>query len=150
MTTTSTTPAAAAPTDSPDDETLVRDFLAAMGRADLPALGAMLDDDVTWWLAGDLPISGLFEGKDTVLSGFVGSAAALFEPGTLGFELGHVTAAGGRVVVEYIGTARGAATGQKYRNDYCTVFECRAGKIRGVREYLDTAHVRDVLYVAPA
>lgn len=150
MTTTSASTAVAAPTDPSDSETLVRDFLAAMGRADLPALAEMLDDDVTWWLAGDLPISGLFEGKDAVLSGFLGSAAALFEPGSLGFDLGHVTVAGGRVVVEYIGTARGVATGQKYRNDYCTVFECRAGKIRGVREYLDTAHARDVLYGASA
>ena len=130
--------------------TLVSDFLAAMGRVDIPALSELLADDASWWLGGDLPVSGLYEGKDAVIGGFLASAAALFEPGTLGFDLRFVSDAGDRVVVEYIGKARGVATGKNYHNAYCTIFECREGKIHTVREYLDTAHAGDVLYAVTA
>jgi hypothetical protein len=33
----------------------------------------------------------------------------------------------------------------EYRNHYCMAFEFRDGRIRAVREYLDTAHVRNAL-----
>ena len=45
------------------NEQLVVDFLAAMGRADIDALSEMLADDASWWLAGDLPVAGLYRGK---------------------------------------------------------------------------------------
>jgi hypothetical protein len=130
--------------------TLVSDFLAAMGRVDIPALSELLADDASWWLGGDMPVSGLYEGKDAVIGGFLASAAALFEPGSLGFNLRVISDAGDRVIVEYAGIARGAATGKDYNNAYCTIFECREGKIHTVREYLDTAHAREVLYSVTA
>lgn len=131
--------------DSANEE-LVRSFLAAMGRLDVPALSDLLADDATWWLAGDLPVSGLYEGKPAVIGDFLWSASALFEPGSLGFELQHLVSGAGTVVAEYVGTARSLANGKPYRNTYCTVFDCRDGKISAVREYLDTAHVGEVLY----
>ncbi|RIT24709.1 hypothetical protein D2E76_28795, partial [Mycobacteroides abscessus] len=69
------------------NEELVVGFLAAMGRADINALSEMLADDATWWLAGDLPVSGLYRGKAAVIGDFLWSAAVLFEPGSLTFEL---------------------------------------------------------------
>ena len=80
------------------------------------------------------------------MEGVLSSAALLVEPGSLGFELGSVLEDAGSVVVEYVGTGLGAIAGGQYRNTYCTIFECRDGQISSVREYLDTAHVCDVLY----
>ncbi|MEW9870757.1 nuclear transport factor 2 family protein [Arthrobacter sp. HS15c] len=128
-------------------EELVRSFLAAMGRTDIHALSDLLAEDATWWLAGDLPVSGLYEGKTAVLGEFLSAAAGLFKQGSLAFELRNMVTNGGAVVAEYTGTGQGAA-GRPYRNQYCTIFECRDGKISSVREYLDTAHVRDALYPA--
>lgn len=129
------------------NEELVRSFLAAMGRTDIHALSELLAEDATWWLAGDLPVSGLYEGRTAVLGEFLSSAAALFEQDSLRFELRNVSTDGRAVIAEYTGTGRGAG-GRPYRNQYCTIFECRDGKISSVREYLDTAHVRDALYPA--
>ena len=137
-------------TETSANVALVSDFLAAMGRVDIPALSELLADDASWWLGGDLPVSGLYEGKQAVIGGFLASAAALFEPGSLGFDLRFVSDAGDRVVVEYVGNGRGAATGKSYHNAYCTIFEVRDGKIHAVREYLDTAHASDVLYAVTA
>lgn len=129
------------------NEELVRGFLAAMGRTDIDSLSDLLAEDATWWLAGDLPVSGLYQGKAAIIGEFLSSAAALFEQGSLGFELRNIAADAGAVIAEYSGTGR-SATGMPYRNLYCTIFECRDGKIHSVREYLDTAHVRDSLYPA--
>lgn len=125
---------------------LVREFLAAMGRMDIGSVGELLAEDATWSMPGDLPVSGHYEGKSAVVGGFLSSAAALFEPDTLAFEVRSVLEQADSVVVEYVGTGRGAVGGRRYRNTYCTVFECRNGQISAVREYLDTAHVRDTLY----
>ncbi|PQP21936.1 limonene-1,2-epoxide hydrolase [Rhodococcus opacus] len=128
------------------NEELARRFLAAMGRLDVPALSDLLAEDATWWLAGDLPVSGFYDGKPAVIGDFLWSAAALFELGSLGFELHHLVSAADTVVAEYVGTGRGMISGTPYRNTYCTVFGCRDSKISSVREYLDTAHVGEVLY----
>jgi ketosteroid isomerase-like protein len=129
------------------NEVLVRSFLAAMGRTDIDSLIDLLADEATWWLAGDLPVSGLYQGKAAIIGEFLASAAALFEQGSLGFELRNLATDAEAVIAEYAGTGRSAA-GLPYRNRYCTIFECRDGKIHSVREYLDTAHVRDALYPA--
>ncbi|RIR60953.1 nuclear transport factor 2 family protein [Mycobacteroides abscessus] len=128
------------------NEELVGAFLAAMGRADINALSEMLADDATWWLAGDLPVSGLYRGKAAVIGEFLWSAAVLFEPGSLSFELRNTIIAAGSVIAEYIGTGRALNGGGQYRNTYCTIFECRDGQITAVREHFDSAHARRVLY----
>lgn len=127
---------------------LAEDFLAAMGRMDIGAISEYLEDDATWWMPGDLPVSGYYEGKLDIVGGFLASASALFEPGSLAFEIRGIRSDADCVIVEYMGTGRSASEGRPYRNTYCTIFEFRDARISSVREYLDTAHVRDVLYPA--
>jgi uncharacterized protein len=128
------------------NEELVRHFLAAMDRMDVGCLSDLLLEDASWWVAGDLPISGLYDGKSAIVGEFLATAVALFERGSLGFELRSIVHAGDFIAAEYVGAGRSAANGVLYRNTYCVVFGCREGKVASVREYLDTAHVRDVLY----
>lgn len=144
MTTTANNEAAVNPTTA--NGRLVRDLLAAMGRMDIESVSSLLADDASWWLAGDLPVSGLYEGRAAIVGEFLVSAATLFEPDSLGFEVRSFLEQTDAVVVEYAGTGRGSLGGHVYQNSYCTVFECRDGRISAVREYLDTAHVRDALY----
>jgi ketosteroid isomerase-like protein len=124
---------------------LVHHFLAAMNRMDVDAIGALLTDDATWTMPGDLPVSGRHEGREAVLGDFLAKAAALFEPGSLRFELETVLIEGTYAIAEYTGTGRAADRRREYCNHYCMVFELRDGQISAVREYLDTAHVRDAL-----
>jgi ketosteroid isomerase-like protein len=138
------TASTAAP-DIVDNKRLVNDFVAAMNHMDVDAIGALLTDDATWTMPGDLPVSGRHEGREAVLGDFLANAAALFEPGSLRFELEAVTTEGRYAIAEYTGTGRAADGQREYRNHYCMVFELRDGRISAVREYLDTAHVRDAL-----
>lgn len=131
--------------DVVDNKRLVRDFLAAMNRMDVDAVGALLTDDATWTMPGDLPVSGRHEGRDAVLGDFLAHAAALFEAGSLRFELETIVSEGRHAIAEYTGTGRAADGHREYHNRYCMVFELRDGYISAVREYLDTAHVRDAL-----
>jgi uncharacterized protein len=124
---------------------LVHAFLAAMNRMDVDAVGALLNHDVTWTMPGDLPVSGRHEGREAVMGDLLANAAALFEPGSLRFELAMVVSEGRHAIAEYTGTGRAADGQREYRNRYCMVFELRDGRISAVREYLDTAHVRDAL-----
>ncbi|WP_416416359.1 nuclear transport factor 2 family protein [Paenarthrobacter aromaticivorans] len=132
--------------ESPNEK-LVRSFLAAMGRTDIESLSDLLAEDATWWLAGELPVSGLYEGKAAIVGEFLPSAAALFEQGSLGFELRNVMSDGEAIIAEYVGTGTGTSQ-RPYHNQYCTIFQCHGGKIRSIREYLDTAHVYGALYPA--
>jgi ketosteroid isomerase-like protein len=52
---------------------------------------------------------------------------------------------GERVVVEETMTAT-LANGNHYANDYCFVFELRAGLIHRVREYMDTARAHRMVF----
>jgi ketosteroid isomerase-like protein len=63
----------------------------------------------------------------------------------LRFELEAVFVDGRHAIAEYTGTGRAADGKREYRNHYCVVFELRDGRVSAVREYLDTAHVRDAL-----
>ena len=128
-----------------ENKGLVHAFLAAMNRMDVDAVGRLLTDDATWTMPGDLPVSGRHEGRDAVLGDFLANAAALFEPGSLRFELTMVVCEGRQAIAEYTGTGRAADRRREYRNHYCMVFEFRDDRISAVREYLDTAHVRDAL-----
>jgi ketosteroid isomerase-like protein len=135
--------ASTATPDVVESRRVVDEFMAAMNRMDVAAVVALLTDDTTWTMPGDLPVSGRHEGRETVLGDFLANAAALFEPGSLRFELETVTTEGRYAIAEYTGTGRAADGQRDYRNHYCMVFELRDGRISAVREYLDTAHVRD-------
>lgn len=131
--------------DAGDGTAIVDAFLAAMNRMDVDGIAALLADDATWTLAGDLPLSGRHEGRAAIMGEFLATAAALFEPGSLRFELETVVTEGRYTVAEYTGTGRAADGRRTYRNHYCVVLELRGGHISAVREYLDTAQVRDTL-----
>lgn len=135
------------PNQHPTDNTeLVRHFLASLARVDIAAVGDLVTDDLTFRVPGSLPISGLYEGKQTFINEFLGGVAALFETGSLAFDIKHIhTTTTDTVIAEYTGTGISATTAKRYLNEYCVVYGIRDGKISTVREYLDTAHVADVL-----
>jgi ketosteroid isomerase-like protein len=129
------------------NEELVREFLVSFAHLDVPALSQLVTDDLTWKVPGNLPISGIYDGKSGFIGDFLAGASTLFESGSLAFEINHLHTDGDVVVAEYVGTGK-SASGKLYRNEYCVIFGFREGKISAVREYLDTAHVAEVLLSA--
>ncbi len=141
----STDPAVTGPA-ARDPRAVVVDYVNAVARGDLDAVTAAFTEDVTWTYPGDLPLSGVWHGRDAVVGDFLGGAGRLFAPGSaVEVTLTSVLADGERVLAEW--TSRGTTVhGLRYDNRCAGVFTVREGRIAAVREYTDTDHVARTLF----
>ncbi len=121
---------------------LVKNFWGAFSKGDIKGAFALLSDEVSWLIPGNLPnLSGLRKGKAEILN-FARGAAKMF-PSGLKSEIHRVYGDGNTVLIEM--TNRGKLfNGRDYDNEYCFVFEVEEGKIRHVREYVDTQKVKEL------
>jgi ketosteroid isomerase-like protein len=121
---------------------LVSNFWGAFSKGDIKAAFTLLSDEISWLIPGNLPnLSGLRKGKAEILN-FARGAAKMF-PSGLQSEIHRVYGDGDTVLIEM--TNRGKFfNGRDYVNEYCFVFEIENGKIRRVREYVDTQKVKEL------
>ena len=104
---------------------------------------ANFSDDVTWFITGKLEgVSGVKKGKQAVRA-FLDSVMQAF-PGGLKTEINKAYGEGDTVIIELVNRGT-SVTGKPYENEYCFVFEIEAGKIRRVREYVDTQKAKDLM-----
>ena len=120
---------------------VVRDFIAALERADGDEIADFFTEDGTSWTLGTLPFSGVHRPSEIrVLSKSILHAF----PKGLRFTIHTLTAEEDRVAVE--AESDGIhESGKPYRNTYHFLFHVRNGKVAEFREYLDTMLIRDVL-----
>ena len=110
-----------------------------------PKLPEMLADDVTWWVPPGSAMAGTYEGKAKVLE-LMGSGIGLYDQTTpMTIEVQEMVAEGSTVCVQLVLSAK-TAKGRDYRNHYHFVFKLERGKIRAVKEYVDTKYAHDVLF----
>ncbi|HJU28405.1 MAG TPA: nuclear transport factor 2 family protein [Candidatus Binataceae bacterium] len=121
---------------------LVTKTWEAFVNGDIKGAFANMSDEISWLIPGNLPnLSGMKKGKNGILD-FARNAAKIF-PNGLKSEVRRVYGDGDTVIIEM--TNRGKlANNRDYENEYCFVFEIEAGKIRRVREYVDTQKVKDL------
>jgi uncharacterized protein len=120
---------------------IARKTWEAAVKGDVDTATANISDQVSWLLPSSVNPGGPLKGKEAV-TGFIKSLAVAF-PGGLKTEISRVYGEGETVVMEL--TNRGqTAKGRQYENEYCFVLEFEGGKIRRVREYTDTAKVKEV------
>lgn len=131
-----------------DTSTTLRGYLDALTTGDLDRIAAYFAADATWWIHGSLPLAGTYDGAESIMTFLSTAMGELFVPGTQRFRFGEIVADGETAVLEWNVTGLSAATGTPYDNDYCGIFTIRDGRIKAVREYFDSDHVRDVLYSA--
>ena len=120
---------------------LARDFMDALGRADIDFIQNAFTADGTCWTAGSMPISGTHT-RDELAAAARGVLGVF--PDGLKFTIKALTAEGDRVAIEAESYGR-HASGKTYANQYHFLMRVRAGKIIEWREYLDTMHANDVL-----
>ncbi len=121
---------------------LALNFWNAFSKGDIKAAFASLSDEVSWLIPGNLPnLSGLRKGKTAILD-FARTAAKMF-PGGMQSEIRRVYGDGDTVLIEMTNRSK-LFNGRDYENEYCFVFEIEAGKIRRVREYVDTQKVKEL------
>jgi len=122
---------------------LVTRTWSAFGKGDIKGAFANMDDNVSWLVPGNAPgVSGLKKGKDEILK-FMSGVGAVFPEG-LKSEFRRIYCDGDTVIVEL--TNRGkVSNGKQYENEYCFVFELENGKVRRIREYVDTQKFVDTV-----
>ena len=128
---------------------LVKEAWAAFASRDPERIRAVFTEDAEWLAP---PMNATATALDAP-SHMIGSAAIihfittdmerLFRKVSVDFR--GFYADGGRVIVEERMTAT-LSNGASYVNDYCFVFECEDGRIRRVREYMDTWRGHDQIY----
>jgi ketosteroid isomerase-like protein len=121
-------------------------YVTAVIEGDLDAIRDSFTPDATWQYPGDLPLSRVWRGRDAIVDDFLVGAGSLFAPGGAPkVTLVSVLADGDTVVAEW--EAHGtAAAGGHYANHCLGIFTVTGGRISGVKEYLDTKHVSEVLF----
>lgn len=132
-------------TDVEANKDLVRRYYEHVSNGERAQADALIADDATWWIAGDpaqFPIAGRrpIAEHQAMLRRWVAPSL----PNGVRTRITGMTAEGDRVAVEMENQAQTAA-GKLYNNRFHLLFEVRDGKIRAVREYLDTLHAEAVL-----
>jgi uncharacterized protein len=120
---------------------IARKTWEAAVKGDIDTATANISDEVSWLLPASVNPGGPLKGKQAV-AGFFKSLGTAF-PGGLKTEIRRVYGDGDTVLMEL--TNRGqTAKGKQYENEYCFVLEFEGGKIRRVREYTDSAKVKEI------
>jgi uncharacterized protein (TIGR02246 family) len=128
-----------------DSTAVVERYIEGAQSGDIEALRAVFAEDASWRLAGTLPISGTWRGRDAILDGFLALALRYYEPGSVRLEITNIVAEDNQVVVEWTSRARNRA-GEPYENFCIAVFTVRAGRIEAVREYMDTLYAHETAF----
>jgi ketosteroid isomerase-like protein len=129
---------------SVDAKSIVRRYVAAVEAGDQQAIREVFAEDAVWTLqAGQLPISGTWKSRDTIMGEFLASALAYYEPGTVQLEITTMIAEHNEVVMQWTSRAR-TRQGRPYENGCIGVFTIRDGKMAAVREYMDTLYASTV------
>jgi uncharacterized protein len=136
-------------TQATDSKAVLRRYVAAVERGDEQTIRDLFAEDASWTLAaGDLPISGTWQGRDTILGQFLATALSYYQPGSVSLEIAGMIAEGDQVALQWTSRAR-TRGGRAYENGCIGVFTIRAGKIQSVREYMDTLYARDRAFGDP-
>jgi len=131
-----------------DVKSVIRRYVSALEAADERTVRELFDENATWTLAaGELPISGTWEGRDSILNEFLATALSYYEPGSVSIDITGMIAEGDQVVLQWTSRAN-TRTGRRYENDCIGVFTVRDGRIQDVREYMDTLYAHDQAFAA--
>lgn len=127
-----------------DNQQLVAHFWDAFSRSDFDTALALLDDrEFTWWILGSPKTFCLAGARDK--AGFKALLAGVSAnaPGGIRMTPSAWTAQGERVAMEAESYA--VVSGKVYNNLYHFLHIVRGGRIRMVKEYLDTQHAAEIL-----
>jgi uncharacterized protein len=132
-------------TENTSTRAVVERYVAAVEAGDGAAIRDSFSETATWRVFGDMPMSGTWRGRDTIIDEFLAGALAHYEPGSIRLDITAVVADGDHAVVEWTSRAR-TRRGEPYENFCVGVFTVRDGKIQAVREYMDTAYATRMLF----
>jgi ketosteroid isomerase-like protein len=123
------------------NEQLAEDFFEAIFTADRATLLRVMHPDVIWQVPQSAvpPFAGRHQGAEKIADMMLQSVSATFLPRTVRHRILMSMADERRVIAETNMTAQ-QANGREYNNFYIFIFECAEGRIREIREHVDTAY----------
>jgi len=124
-----------------ENKAFVKRFFKALNAGDAGQIVAAYADDGCVETMGNTLISGTASRDDIASS--VGAIYDVFPRG-LRFTVTGMVAEGDKVAVEAFSDGE-HVSGQTYNNQYHFLFELADGKLKRLREYMDTELVTDVL-----
>ena len=123
-----------------DPAAAITRYIDAVRDGDSSAIRECFAEDAIWEYPGDLPLSGTWRGRDTIVDDFLGTVGPALEPGSsVALEVTNVLSVGDQVAAEWTSDAISHA-GMAYHNRNVGIFTVKNGKITSVREYTDTLH----------
>jgi ketosteroid isomerase-like protein len=127
-----------------DNKKVALSFFENLSNGRIGAALELIDDSVTWWLAGKPEQFALAGPKNKAEFAEMLRLIETGMPNGIRLTITGITAEGDRVAVEMDADGL-SATGKEYHNQYHDLLEVRDGKIVVGREYLDTAHAEEVI-----
>ena len=126
------------------NKAIVAEFLDVFSTGDVPGILERLHDDATWWVSGKIEGFAGTKSKEE-MGKLLEGVVTVYKEGALRITPLEMIAEGDRVAVEAEGYAE-LNNGRVYSPQSAFVFEIADGKIRSVREYLDTQHAHDIFF----
>ena len=123
-----------------ENKRLARQFIDRFTANDIAGALDLMTDDATWWLAGKpdhLPASGVYS-KEQIGRLLRDMAGHL--PNGLKMTVKGLVCEGDKVAMEAASYGE-LRNGRVYNQEYHFLLTIRDGRIKEVREYLDTQHV---------
>lgn len=130
------------------NEAVVRHLYTEVTNGNPGPLIEHLAQDIEWTIIGSTPLSGVYRGRDEVVSKLFGGLRARLT-GPVQFRFDRFISDGQRVVMEAYGHAM-TRDGQSYDNRYCVIFDIVDGKLHRIIDYVDTELVTAVLFAGAA
>jgi ketosteroid isomerase-like protein len=125
-----------------ENKRLVTEFLQALSRGDIAGVLARMHEQGNWWVSGNLPgISG-YLGKEK-FGELLLAVAQTYKGGSLQMTPILMTAEEDRVAVEAESYAE-LLDGRIYHNFYHLLFVMEGGRVKFVKEYMDTQRAHDI------
>lgn len=124
------------------NKVIVREFLEAFSRGDAQSVAEKMHSDGTWWVSGrEAGVSGTY--SPSQLADLITSVKGMYKRGALRIVPVGMIAEGRGVAVE-AECHEELTDGRTYSNRFHFLIEVDGRKIRRVKEYMDTAHLRDI------
>lgn len=127
------------------NEKLVRTFFETLSTGDLERVRPLLHEDATWTvMATGIPGAGEKKGRKAIIDEFLAPVRGICEDGDPKVSIVNVISKGRLVAAETRGVGR-LKSGTPYNNVYSWMIEVDDGKIRALREYMDSYYVSTIM-----
>jgi uncharacterized protein len=131
-------------TSTQENKAIITEFFATFSTGNVPAIIGAMAPDGSWWVSGKLDgMSGSYTAAG--LAPLLVGANAGYKAGALRITPTAMIAEGDKVAVEANGYAE-LLDGRVYDCQYHFLITIRGGKVGDVREYMDTAHAKEIFF----